>query len=166
MSDVGMSDARGDAGMSDAGTSGPSPFRASRGWFDRSKKRYGLHNVKLTGEHASADHEAAETFPAQLTQLIEDNGYVPEQVFNADETGLFWGKINAHKNFQLEAREDLEASWFKAAKDRVFLRLCANAKGDCMIKLMMLYHSLNNMLSRSKIRTLCPYFGWPTERCR
>ena len=47
---------------------------------------------KLTGEHASADHEAAETFPAQLTQLIEDNGYVPEQVFNADETGLFWGK--------------------------------------------------------------------------
>ena len=44
----------------------------------------------MTGERASADEEVSETFPAQLAQLMEENGYLPEQVFNADETGLFW----------------------------------------------------------------------------
>ena len=78
-----------DAGPSYGGTSGPSPFRASSGWFDCFKKRYSLRNVKLSGECASADHEATETFPAQLAQLIEEKGYLPEQVFNTHETGLF-----------------------------------------------------------------------------
>ena len=74
---------------SDAGMSGPSLFQASRGWFDSFEKRCGLHKIKLTDEHASADHKAAETCPAQLAQLIEERGYVLKQVFNADEIGLF-----------------------------------------------------------------------------
>ena len=49
--------------------------------------------MKLTGKCASADHEAAETFLSLLMQLIE-KGYVTEQVFNADETGLFWKKMH------------------------------------------------------------------------
>ena len=75
---------------SDACTSGSSPFRVSRGWFDNFKKCYGLRNVKLSGEHASTDYEEAKTFPAQLAQLIKEKGFLPEQVFNADETGLLW----------------------------------------------------------------------------
>ena len=42
--------------------SSPAPsssFQASRGWFDKFKMRYNLHNVKLAGEDASADVEAA-----------------------------------------------------------------------------------------------------------
>ena len=35
----------GDEGTSDVATNGPSPFQASRGWFDRFKKWDGLHNV-------------------------------------------------------------------------------------------------------------------------
>ena len=96
MVDVGgasMSDAGGastsDAGTSDAGTSSPNPFRASRGWFDCVKTSYGLCNVKLSGECASTNHEEAKTFPAELAQLIEEKGYLPEQVFNTHETGLF-----------------------------------------------------------------------------
>ena len=52
-----------------------------------------LHNGKLIDEHASADHEAAETFPAQLVQLIKEKGYGPQQVFNVHETSLFWKKM-------------------------------------------------------------------------
>jgi len=69
------------AGTSDVGTCSPSPFQASSGWFDHFMKRYSLRIVKLTGEYASAEHEVAETLPAQLAQLIEENGYLPEQVF-------------------------------------------------------------------------------------
>jgi hypothetical protein len=68
-------------------------FQASKGWFNKFKNRHSLHNVKLVGKSASANHEAAQRFPEKLRKLIE-KGYVPQQIFNADETGLFW-KNNA-----------------------------------------------------------------------
>lgn len=64
-------------------------FVASKGWFERFKTRQSLHSLKLLGESASADHEAAKLYPERLIRIIEDGGYLPEQVFNADETGLF-----------------------------------------------------------------------------
>ena len=94
-----------DTGMRDAGISGVSLFQGSRGWFDCLKKRYSLRNIKLTGECASEDYETAKMLPVQLAQLIEEKGYLPELVFNADETGLFWEK-NANGHFYLEARGD------------------------------------------------------------
>ena len=33
-----------------------------KGWFDHFRKRFGLKNVKITGEAASVDQEAAEEF--------------------------------------------------------------------------------------------------------
>ena len=62
-------------------------FVASRGWFDRFKSRFSLHNVSFSGEKASADQEAAVTFCSQLKKLIEEKNYSYEQIFNCDETG-------------------------------------------------------------------------------
>jgi hypothetical protein len=75
---------------SSKGDSENSSFFASKGWFEKFKNRCYLHNVKLVGESASADHLAAKNFPIELKNVIEQGGYTPEQVFNADETGLFW----------------------------------------------------------------------------
>ena len=47
-----------------------SSFPASRGWFDKFKIRYNLHNVKLAGEAASADVEAATEYPKEVQKLI------------------------------------------------------------------------------------------------
>ena len=63
-------------------------FTASRGWFDRFKKRSGIHNVKLAGEAASANTEAAREYIKIFKEIGETGGYSPKQVFNADETGL------------------------------------------------------------------------------
>uniref|UniRef100_A0A8C0ISJ1 HTH CENPB-type domain-containing protein n=1 Tax=Chelonoidis abingdonii TaxID=106734 RepID=A0A8C0ISJ1_CHEAB len=54
-------------------------FMASRGWFDRFKRRFHLHNMKMSGEVVSADTAAAKKFPEYLKKIIEEGGYSPKQ---------------------------------------------------------------------------------------
>ena len=68
-------------------------FRANKGWLYSFVQRYNLKNLKVMGESASADKEAASAFIPRLKEIIEENEYLPEQVFNYDETGLFWKKV-------------------------------------------------------------------------
>ncbi|GFX23125.1 retrovirus-related Pol polyprotein from transposon 297 [Trichonephila clavipes] len=63
-------------------------FSASKGWLSGFLKRNALHNIKITGESATADEGAAKIFPEELAKIIEDGNYSADQVFNADETGL------------------------------------------------------------------------------
>ncbi|GFR26143.1 tigger transposable element-derived protein 1 [Trichonephila clavata] len=67
-------------------------FVASNGWFEKFKKRHALHNIKLQGEKASADAEVAEEYPAKLAKIIQEQGYLADQVFSTDETGLYGGR--------------------------------------------------------------------------
>ncbi|GFY15392.1 tigger transposable element-derived protein 1 [Trichonephila clavipes] len=68
-------------------------FSASKGWLTGFLKRNALHNIKVTGESATADEGAAKIFPEELAKIIEDGDYSADQVFNADETGLYWKKL-------------------------------------------------------------------------
>ena len=46
------------------------------------RKRFGLKNVKITGEAASVDQEAAEEFlDAIKKKIIKKKGYLCEQIF-------------------------------------------------------------------------------------
>ncbi|GFX49957.1 DDE-1 domain-containing protein [Trichonephila clavipes] len=47
-------------------------------------------------EVASADEEAARNYPEKLAKIIKDGEYCAHQVFNADETGLFWKNANPY----------------------------------------------------------------------
>ena len=44
----------------------------------------------MTAEAASANQEAADSFPDAIKKVMEEKGYLPEQVFNADISALFW----------------------------------------------------------------------------
>ena len=114
----------------------------------------------LTDECASTDQKAAKTFSAQLAQLIEEKGYMPEQVFNADKTGLFCKKMPTRTFI---SKHEGTASGFKAAKDQVSLLLCANAKGGCTMKPMMLYRSLNPLAVKGKNKHTLP-MCWRANR--
>ncbi|GFV12382.1 tigger transposable element-derived protein 1 [Trichonephila clavipes] len=63
---------------------------------NRVLKRNALHNIKITGESATADEGAAKIFPEKLAKIIEDGDYSADQVFNADETGLYWKRLPNH----------------------------------------------------------------------
>ena len=68
-------------------------FNASHGWFHRFKARASLHNVKVSGETASADRVAVQELPETLWEIIDDGVYLPNQVFNVDETQLYWKRM-------------------------------------------------------------------------
>ena len=72
--------------------------------------------------------------------MIKKEGYLPQQVFNADETGLFWKKI---PNRTYTTKKEKTLPGHKQMKEGLTLLLCGNASGDFKIKPMLVYHSDN-----------------------
>ncbi|XP_067932973.1 tigger transposable element-derived protein 1-like [Watersipora subatra] len=127
-------------------------FSASCGWFSRFK-RANLHNVSVSGEAASADTEAAERFPQVLKEIIEEGGYSAKQIFNVDETGLFWKKM-PEKTYI--SREEKTMPGYKAAKDRLTLMLGANAEGSYKLKPLLVYRAANPRALKNVTKSSLP----------
>uniref|UniRef100_A0A3Q3CC71 HTH CENPB-type domain-containing protein n=1 Tax=Haplochromis burtoni TaxID=8153 RepID=A0A3Q3CC71_HAPBU len=52
----------------------PSSFNASKGWFEKFKKHFGLKSVSLHGEAASADTTGAEAYVNNKFKAIIEEG--------------------------------------------------------------------------------------------
>ena len=115
-------------------------FKASGGWFEKLKKRSGIHSVVRHAEAASSDKAAADKFKVEFKQCVNAEQYVPQQVFNMDETGLFWKKMPRRTYI---TREEKSMPGHKPMKDRLTLLLCGNASGDFKVKPLLIYHSDN-----------------------
>lgn len=67
-------------------------FTASASWFWRFKQRTGVKSVRKVGESALVDRKEVAKFVKAFAREIKRGGYTPDQIFNVDETGLFWKK--------------------------------------------------------------------------
>ncbi|GFW77670.1 tigger transposable element-derived protein 1 [Trichonephila clavipes] len=78
---------------------------------------------------------------------MEDGDYSADQVFNADETGLYWKKM---ANRTYIAKNEKTASGLKASKNRFTLLLCSNVSGDRMLKPLLINKSLRPRALKGK----------------
>ncbi|KAJ7316369.1 hypothetical protein JRQ81_002531 [Phrynocephalus forsythii] len=115
-------------------------FKASHGWFDNFKKRTSIHSVVRYGEAASTNTIDADQFVLEFKDYVTAQDFVPQQVFNCDETGLFWKKMPKRTYI---TREEKALPGYKPMKDRLTLLFCANASGDLKLKPLLVYHSEN-----------------------
>ena len=90
-------------------------FCASSGRFTRFKQRYGIHKIAVQGECLSADTTAASEFKQQFQKIVSEEQLSLEQIYNADETGLYW-KCLSSRTLVHEAEH---APGHKSSKARV-----------------------------------------------
>ena len=63
-------------------------FTASNGWLDRWQKHHNVRMATLSDEAANVNEEVVDDLNKQLQSLCR--GYQLRDIFNADETGLFY----------------------------------------------------------------------------
>lgn len=100
-------------------------FVATDGWFNRWKRRENIVFKQLHGEEKSADYVAAnEWIKSEWPKIIAE--YSPEDIYNADETGLYFRAMPDHTYlFKSETSKG-----FKMPKERVTVLCCVSMAGE------------------------------------
>ena len=107
-------------------------FKASTDWLEKFKTRHGIRNLSIQGEKLSAAaEETVEPFLQKLHKVIEEKNLIPEQIYNADETGLLWKCLPQRT---LVSCREKSAPGFKKAKDHLTVLGCTNATGTHKLK--------------------------------
>ena len=68
-------------------------LKLSHGWLTRLKQRMAIKEYQSHGEAGSADPKDVEMERQRIKKLIEENGYHLRDIYNMDETGLFYACV-------------------------------------------------------------------------
>lgn len=117
-------------------------LKLSNGWLGRFKVRNGLTQMKRHGEAASTSAETVKHERKWIQALIQKYGYKLHDIFNMDETGLFYGyepsfptlRLNLtlfkHRMAPDRGLSDRKHSGVKGKKVRITYALTCNADGS------------------------------------
>ncbi|XP_043463005.1 jerky protein homolog-like [Leptopilina heterotoma] len=119
---------------------GSEKFKATTGWLDAFKRRYG---IKISQEEVIfSSGDAAVEVCLEFQQFIKDENYDLSLVFNADESGMFWKSLP-------NGKEENPQGW-RDSKERISILFCANADGSFALPLLIVGKSWS---SRSSFNT-------------
>lgn len=118
----------------------PGGFNASNGWFANFKKRHGIRMLKICGEKLSNKAILVDPFIKKFQEKVEELGLKPDQIYNADETGLFF-KVMPNKT--LVSFKETTAPGRKVSKERLTFLACTNASGMHKVKPFLIGKALN-----------------------
>lgn len=105
----------------------------SNGWMSSFSRRHGLRRIRLHGESASVQEDVISDARPALAELV--NQYAPRDVFNFDETGLFY-QMAPDKTI---ATRQIEGS--RRSKTRITVALACNSDGSTKLPPLFIGHS-------------------------
>lgn len=123
----------------------PSEHTVSLSWVSRFKVRHGIKLHQLHGEAGSVDVSTLEDQRKSLRELLRE--YSPSDVFNMDETGLF---------FRMQPSQTLATRALpgrKKDKARITVVLCANMAGTEKISPLVINQHQNPRCMKGVDRT-------------
>lgn len=108
-------------------------FSSTTGWIDRFKVRHNIVCRAVSGESGSVNESTVDEWKEKtLPKLL--SGYAPRDVFNADETGLFYKLL---PSYSLNVKGDI-CTGKKKAKDRITFLIACNMDGSEKLKLFVI----------------------------
>ena len=99
-------------------------FKASNDWLDSWRSKFSIGFFKICGESADVDQSVVDDFRSKLGTLVAN--YKPEDVFNADKTGLFFRTL-PDKTLGVKGEA---CKGGKLAKERVTVLLACSSTGE------------------------------------
>ena len=98
-------------------------FKASNGLLESWRSRFSIGFFKVCGESADVDDNVVDDFQSKIGKIVE--GYKAEDIFNVDETGLFF-KALPDKTL---APKGEACKGGKLAKERITVMLASSSTG-------------------------------------
>ena len=130
---------------------GHKDFSASNGWLHHFKQRHGYSWRTISGEAACVNPSDVDKWTSgPLATLLED--YNPDDIYNCDETGLFW-KLQPNKSF---IQKGETCSGGKRSKERVTVLPCANMSGTEKLPSSSLASVPSPGALKALTHTVCP----------
>lgn len=108
-------------------------FTCSNGWIDRFKARHSITFAKICGEAKSVDQNVTNDWLNETWPVLRQS-YRDEDIFNGDETGLFY-KLTPEKTLQFKNEKCVGG---KLSKQRFTAFVCANMTGLEKRKLLVI----------------------------
>lgn len=99
-------------------------FKASNGWLEKFCHRWNINLKTICGEAADVNMEEVEQWKKKLCSIIQE--YSPENIFNADETGLFFRALPK----KTLALKNEKCTGGKSSKERLTVLFCASMAGE------------------------------------
>ena len=129
-------------------------LQASNGWLKNFKKRYGIRGIQMKGDKLYNNDTCAQNFSNFLKEKIESEDLSLENIYNADESGIYWRTLAL---WTLASCTEEEVSGQKEIEERVTALFCSNVSGNHRIPLLTIGNSkapkcLNNLIS-PKLKT-------------
>ncbi|CRL02197.1 CLUMA_CG015446, isoform A [Clunio marinus] len=99
-------------------------FTASNGWLDRFKVRNGIKLCGLREVKTESDINAVAPFKAEVESIAQWYNLSLEQIYNADESDLFWKMLPNPDSDVNEVKASV-----RAYRERMTILCCSNATG-------------------------------------
>lgn len=113
-------------------------FKCSESWIKRFRQRHNIVPGAISGESANVNIEICNNWLKDVWPQIRKN-YSDENIFNADETGLFY-KMTPDKTLKFKGEK---CSGGKLSKERITVLLAVNLTGSIKRKLLVIGKSRN-----------------------